>query len=233
MKVVITRPAEDAAVLARKLEAMGHEPVVVPLLAIAPRKDVVIADKSYQGICLTSANGASILAARPALAGLPVYTVGPQSAAAARALGFTHVEAHGGNVAGLCDFIVATLKPDDGPLLYVSGAATSGDLAGTLDKAGFPVDRVIAYDAVAQDVSELAATTRHAEAIMLYSPRSAELWVAQVEKHGLSTHISSRNHICLSAAVAQRLPPSWRRQVAARADEAAMLAALDQGPQAE
>jgi uroporphyrinogen-III synthase len=233
MRVIITRPLADAGDLAAKLAKRGHTSEILPLLAIVPRKQVIVPTHAYQAICLTSANGLSILAEHKNLAAIPVIAVGPQSASAASAAGFAHVEAHGGNVEGLCRHIAAQLSPGDGPLLYVSGAATSGDLAGQLAKAGFTVERVIAYDAVAQELPHLRTALSQARAVMLYSPRSAELWKIQVENQGQQSHIGKLMHVCLSAAVAQRLPQSWQRCVAAEPSEDAILAALDRCQEAE
>ena len=82
MHVLITRPRAEAAVLARELEARGHEVLVEPLLTIAPVADVIPALDDVQAILLTSAN------AVPALRGtnprLPVFVVGEATARAAR-----------------------------------------------------------------------------------------------------------------------------------------------------
>ncbi|MFO1033547.1 MAG: uroporphyrinogen-III synthase [Hyphomicrobiales bacterium] len=231
--MIVTRPAEDAAALAEKLAARGIEALLAPLLTIVPRKGIVIPPAAYQAVCLTSANGAAILREHPALARLPAYAVGAQSAAAARAAGFANVEAHGGDVEGLCSFIVKNCKPENGPLLYVSGAATSGDLAGVLGRHGFTMERVIAYDAVPQDMPDAAELIARAQAVLLYSPRTARLWQAQIEKHGLQDHMKAMPHLCLSAAVAHQLPAAWPRRVAEAPHETAMLAALDRLREAE
>ena len=44
MRVAVTRPEEDAGPLTAKLEAMGHEVVMAPLMTIRPREDVSIPD---------------------------------------------------------------------------------------------------------------------------------------------------------------------------------------------
>jgi uroporphyrinogen-III synthase len=228
VNIIITRPEGDATPLAEKLRQRGHTSLVLPLLAIVPRKDVAIPDKPYQAVLITSANGlAGLVDALP----LPVLCVGPQSAAAARAKGFAHVEAEGGDVAGLVAHVRNTRKPADGPLLYLSGSTTSGDLEGQLAGAGYAVDRVMTYDAVPSVPAQLADHVAHANAVMLYSPRTTRLWLqALAETAADAVHLL---HFCLSPAVAQPLPQSWSKRIAAAPTEGAMLAALDQAAEQE
>lgn len=213
--------------LAAKLESLGHSAVVMPLMEIVPRAGVEIPNRAYQAICITSANGILNDAPLRPLGGTPLLCVGPQSAAAAKAKGFLNVTAQGGDVAGLSAFIIENLSPSDGPILYLSGAATSGDLEGLLTRAGYDVDRVVSYDAVATAPTDLKNALRTSDGVILYSPRTAALWVGQVEKADAQQHMSHIMHYCLSSAVAQRLPQSWRKCVAQSPDEMAMLATLN------
>lgn len=227
MRVILTRPTKDATPLAAKVKALGHEPLIVPLLEIVPRDGVTIPAEPYQGVCITSANGLANVALLAGVMHLPVYCVGPQSAAAARTAGFKQVQAHGGDVDGLAAFIVQHLAKDKGPLLYLSGAATSGELEGKLRAAGFHVTRVVAYDAVSTTPADLREAVSTSDAVLLYSPRSAALWRAAIEKAGCAQHMARMTHLCLSANVARALPPGWPHEIAANPDEEAMLAALE------
>ncbi|HEX7775548.1 MAG TPA: uroporphyrinogen-III synthase, partial [Parvibaculum sp.] len=79
MRLLVTRPDEDAGPLAAALAAMGHEAVVAPLLTIRMLRDVALPDQRWQAILITSANGARALALRRAavaLASVPVVAVG-------------------------------------------------------------------------------------------------------------------------------------------------------------
>ncbi|NMD09282.1 MAG: uroporphyrinogen-III synthase [Phyllobacteriaceae bacterium] len=227
MKLIITRPSADAVPLAAKLEGLGHRCIILPLLDIIARQDVAVPAKTYQAICLTSANAILHGLALPPLHATAVLCVGPQSAAAATAKGFLNVSAHGGDVAGLSAWITDHLKPKDGPLLYLSGATTSGDLEGRLMRAGFSVDRLITYDAVAASPSDMAQALQVADGVLLYSPRTAMLWREQVEKMSGHQHMSGIMHYCLSPAVAAKLPSDWKQRIAPKPDETAMLALLE------
>ena len=226
MRLIVTRPQEDAGALLAKLVALGHRTVALPLLNIVPRRSWQIPARHYQAVCATSANAVRALGKAGELVAVPILTVGPQSLRAARDAGFAKCEAHGGDVRGLAGFITGNLDPANGPILYLSGAETSGDLEGALVKAGFDVTRLVLYDAVAVDHAVLPALRDH-DGVLLYSPRSARLWAALVQKSGQEAAARNLAHYCLSANVAAALPPSWPASVAGRPEEAAILALLD------
>ena len=230
MRIAITRPAEDAAPLKAKLEALGHEVITAALMAIVPRPDAVIPDRPWQAIAATSANGIRALANPERFAKTPTLTVGPQSLKAALAAGLP-AEAHGGDVMGLATFIRMNFEPAAGPILYLSGAETAGDLEAQLKNAGFDCTRVILYDAVAAEtLGDLAAALRNrtVEAVLLYSPRTARIWMKLVGQENLTPDAANPTYLCLSRNVAAVLPESWNIHIAETPDEHAILALLEQ-----
>lgn len=229
MRLIITRPEDDALPLKQKLEAHGHRVTLAPLLRIVPREGIGIPDLNYQLAVSTSANGIRSLAANSHVKSIRMLTVGPQSLKAAQDAGFHHAEAEGGDVNGLCAHIIAEFKPEAGPILYLSGAQTAGDLQGLLQNAGFEVDRVTLYDArPSLALGAAADVLRHhdADGVLLYSPRSARIWTALVEAEDLEDHASRLMHYCLSWNVAQALPENWPRLIAKSPQEAHMLELL-------
>ena len=234
MRLIVTRPAEDAAQLCRRLEAAGHEPILSPLLEIRPLAELAIPPRHYQAVLITSANGARALAGRSEIERLKrarVLAVGPASAEAAREAGLGQVEEAAGDVAALARLAVGTLRPQEGPLLYVSGAVTAGDLASTLSASGFEVDRVVTYEArPAEALPKLCAAALaagRADGVLLYSPRTAHIWVALVQAGGLAPAASRLVHYCLSgnvaAVVRDGIADDVPLQVASRPDEFALL----------
>jgi uroporphyrinogen-III synthase len=209
MHLVVTRPPEDIGPLQAQLEAMGHTVLASPMLEIADTGSA-IPDRLYQAVLVTSANGARAIARHPRRAAVvtaPAVTVGPASASAGREAGFATVEtAAGGNVEALIAHVIATRKPEDGPLLYASGDVTTGDLEQVLGRHGFAVDRVVLYRAVAAatltaDVDAIVRQ-RKAHAVMLYSPRTARTWVEVTARSGLHAALEGVRHLCISANTA-------------------------------
>lgn len=234
MRLIVTRPEDDAGPLAARLEALGHEVIQAPLLIIRPRPDVALPDRRYQATLVTSANALRALAGRCGMADLaerPAFAVGPASAAAARGLGFIRVAEAGGDLASLVDLVRTRVKPEGGPLLYLSGAVTAGDLAGSLGASGFAVDRLIAYDAVPAEtlppVCAAALARGLADGVLLFSPRTAAIWAGLVAAGGLAASTKGLLHYCLSANVVACLTGILGDEVAVRVpsrpDEAALL----------
>ena len=86
MRVVVTRPREQAGPLASRLEELGHEVVECPLIEIEPLGEPVEVD-GYEWIIVTSPNGARELVAN-ARGELPkIAAVGPGTAETLRELG--------------------------------------------------------------------------------------------------------------------------------------------------
>ena len=114
-------------------------------------------------------------------------------------------------------------------MLYLSGAETTGDLAGKLEGLGFDCHRAIVYDAVpASDASALATNLPAIDAVALYSPRSARIWCGLAATGGLLAAAARPTYLCLSRNVAAVLPEQWTAKVAMSPDETAMLALLEQ-----
>jgi uroporphyrinogen-III synthase len=86
MRVIVTRPREQAGPLVERLEALGFEVIACPLIEIEPFDEPVDVD-GYAWVIVTSPNGARELVRR-ARGTLPqVAAVGPGTAETLRALG--------------------------------------------------------------------------------------------------------------------------------------------------
>lgn len=233
MRVLITRPREDAEPFARALTTLGHACVIEPLLDVVfldgPALDLI----GVQAILLTSANGARAVARRTSARDIAVIAVGPATASAARSAGFTTVsESSGEGVDGLADCVRKKLRSADGSLLHPTGSVTAGDLAAALEPQGFNVRREAIYDAQAVDhlsgatVAELTAGL--IDAATFFSPRTAALFVELCEEENLGPALSRIRAICLSPAVAAALAPAAFAEikVAEKPSQDAMLAAI-------
>lgn len=230
MRVLLTRPAHDAEVLAERLTAAGHEVILAPLLRIAYLAGPTIDLNSIAAVLLTSANGARALANRTAARDVAVFAVGDATARTARDLGFTNVTSAQGDVGDLIALVRRALAPCR--LLHVAASVSAGDLAEKLGEAGFTVERMIAYEARPADVLPAAAAQAlragNVDAALFYSPRTARIFVDLVRQAGLEHTLIEVTAAALSDAVAATLQSlCWRRIVIAKEPtEAALLSAI-------
>ncbi|MEK9753885.1 MAG: uroporphyrinogen-III synthase [Rhodospirillaceae bacterium] len=229
MRVLITRPEEDAATLVAELARLGVAAEVAPLLRIKFKDGAALDLEGAQALLLTSANGARALARRTDERGLKVLAVGASTAAQARDLGFTDVTSADGDVDDLARLAAATLDPAGGTLIHAAGSKTAGDLAGMLAAAGFEYRREVLYRAetadVLPDVARAGLTAERYGGVLIYSPRTGATFARLVEDAGLAPNLAAVTVYCLSANVAAKVRglPWAAVRTAARPDQAAML----------
>lgn len=82
MRIVVTRPREQAPELARRLEALGHEVVVCPLIEIEAIGDEPIDLSPYDWLVVTSPNAARELARRGRGRPARIAAIGPGTSSA-------------------------------------------------------------------------------------------------------------------------------------------------------
>lgn len=210
MRVLVTRPSEDAKATADQLKALGHKAIVSPLLKVVPLDGPPLDLSHVQAILVTSANGARALAARTAERNIPVFAVGPQTAAEAERQGFANIRRGNRDAVALADSVSQWTSPDKGELVHASGADGAGRLAGHLAAKGFATRTETLYAVADQPLSAeaLNALANGAvQAVMLYSPRSARIFRDAIVTAGLGEAAGALTAICISAATAEALSP--------------------------
>jgi uroporphyrinogen-III synthase len=216
-RVLITRPDEDAAPLARLLESRGHECLIEPMLAIRYLDGEMPDPAGFQGLIFTSANGVRAFLRQSALRTATAWCVGDATARAAKEAGFGDVRSAAGDVQSLADHIAAEASPADGPLLHVAGSTVAGDLAGLLLGAGFAVERAVLYEAETREILSAAAREALAsgtiDAVALFSPRTARTFARLVRTAGLGEACGTIDMLCLSRAVADALDDLPRKRL--------------------
>lgn len=215
MHLLVTRPEADARTLAARLEAAGHTVTIAPLLTIAPVGDAEGIDlDGVQALIVTSRNALQVLGDSGRLADLrhlPLLAVGAGSASAARSAGFGTVFAGPAAAADLVAVARASLDPAAGALLHLSGEQVAFDLEAPLAAAGFTMRRAVVYRSVPAET--LTDGVQHLlragaiDAVLLMSPRTAEVYVRLIEAHRLQHALPAIAHLCLSDAIADRLAP--------------------------
>src|SRR6476646_93297 len=235
MRVVVTRPRADGARTAAALEARGHEVLLAPLMQV----ERIAADLAgvWGGVIVTSANAPGALddAAKAALLGLPVYAVGQRSAEAARGAGFTDVACADGDARDLVRLIAQRQIPAKAPLLYLAGEDRAADLIEMLAARVLAAELRVVYRAVTLPFPpelEAALEAGDVEAVLHFSRRSAQSYVAGARDAGIADPALAVLHYCLSDQVAEPLRAAGAGQVAVapRPDEAALIALLPSSP---
>ena len=230
-RVLVTRPAADAAPLMAALAARGFDVLLEPMLTIRHLAGPELDLHGIAGILFTSANGVRAFAARSRRRDLTAYAVGEATGEAASAAGFARVHSAGGNVEDLAALIVGHAEPST--LVHAAGGAMAGDLSGLLEGAGFEVRREVLYEAeksaALSDEAQKAIAAGEVDLVLFFSPRTAASFVSLAEAAGLQGAFDGIEAVCLSPAVAEAASGlDWRRTTVASApDQASLLAALD------
>ncbi|KPQ05986.1 MAG: uroporphyrinogen-III synthase HemD [Rhodobacteraceae bacterium HLUCCA12] len=222
--LLLTRPRAQSLRFARRCQSEWppHRCLIAPLTEIVPLSFDPSSLHDADALVLTSPN------AVPAVAGMagqvPAWCVGPGTAAAARAAGFT-VHVAGGDAAHL----LADLKRAGGNkrLVHVHGRHLARDLVAELAPLGFDIRGVAVYEAreVAWPATVLHTidATPHIVA-PLFSPRAAEAFAARIG----TCRAATLTIVAISTKCADRLPDALRARciIAQSPDADAMSRAI-------
>jgi uroporphyrinogen-III synthase len=163
MRVVVTRPREQAEPLAEALRAQGFEPVLCPLIETQPIEDGPIDVDGYDWIVVTSTNGAVELARRQTGRLGKVAAVGEPTAAALSERGirvdFVPTDASQ-------EGLLAELPQPVGRALFVGAEGARTLLAERLPAEFRAVYRTI----------ELTPSVPEGDLVLLASPSAARAW---------------------------------------------------------
>ena len=233
MRLLVTRPIEDAQELADVLRARGHEVLIDPVLEIVPAAGEAPDSDGVRALLATSANGVRAFAKLTPRRDLSLLAVGSATAEAARALGFTKVTHAEGNVERLALLAAESFDPRRGALLHIVGQDAVGDLKGLLEARGFVVRRHVLY--VARAARELSAETRAGlaggtlEGALFFSPRSARIFMSLADAAQLVPSLQKLVTFCLSPAIAEAARGAhWAAvRIAAQPDQEALLALIE------
>jgi uroporphyrinogen-III synthase len=234
LRVLVTRPREEAESLIAALAIRAIEALVEPLMEIHWQAPEALNLAGVQAVLCTSANGVRALARASGERRVPLLAVGDATAARARAEGFDRVESAGGDVGDLARLATARFRPANGPLLHVAGNVVAGDLVGLLRAQRFTVERRVLYEA-------RAATALNPEAVdslragevacaLFFSPRTAAIFARLADVTGVTQCCAKVVALSISRAADAALAglPWHDRRIAERPNQPALLDALDQ-----
>lgn len=226
----MTRPEPDASDSAARLEALGIEPVLSPLLAYELLPADLPAPSAVTALAVTSANALRALAEDQMVEryrNLPVFAVGDRTADLAEQMGFVMVTSAGGDFADLVELLAHS--PLTQTILYPAGRERSADLGRSLEPFGKTVLTVPVYamNPVMRLEDGVVASLRDGSiaAALFYSRRTAETFVRLAEGQ-LGQEVRRRlGVLCMSEAVAEPLVDAHfvRVGLAEQPDEDAMM----------
>jgi uroporphyrinogen-III synthase len=215
-----------------------HVLVTRPEPAAERTAEALLARGAWSAVVITSANAPAAVAANPArgaLAKLPLFAVGERSAQAARAAGFANVVSADGDVRDLVPLVRERMAGAKAPLLYLAGEERAADLVGELAAHGIAAEMRIVYRAAIRpfpDALIAALESGDVQAVLHFSRRSAENYLAGARAAGVAPQAVAVRHFCLSAQVAAPLEAAGARRVAvaSRPEEAALIELLPLSP---
>lgn len=228
--MLVTRPEPDAQSTILRLKALDIEAVAGSLMTLEVLDTSLPPADGFAAMAVTSSNAFRALADRGALHDyrqLPVFAVGTRTAFEAEGLGFRQVTDTGGTLDELVN--VLSRAELNGPVFYPAGKHLSGDMAKALAPFGVMVVTTRVYDMVPveqlPDMAVQGLADGSISAVLLYSRRTAELFVAAVTERLDQAQRSALAMLCLSEAVAEPLIAAHfnRISLADRPDEEAMM----------
>ncbi|HEX8232481.1 MAG TPA: uroporphyrinogen-III synthase [Caulobacteraceae bacterium] len=233
MRLWVTRTAPDAEATAERLRAVGHEPLVAPVLAVEPGATELRLD-GVAALAFTSRN--AVAAFPPGLiAHAPkVFTVGAATAEAASAAGFGEVLSADGDGLALAELIAAHAGALEGEVLHLGPEEPAFDLVGALSAKGVPARHLPLYRTRTLPMTdEVRAALNGAAApldgLVVHSPKgarqAAELLVSQPRRGELTAFAISE-----TAAAPLRSLGLGAVHAAAAPNEEALLALIEHGP---
>jgi len=208
--ILVTRPEPDAQSTLLRLDALGIAALAAPVMTRLTLDASLPPPDGFAAMAVSSANALRALEDRGVLdryTHLPTFAVGDRTAWEARQLGCQQVESAGGTVTDLVNAIARAHLA--GPVFYPAGKHLSHDLGKALAPFGIMVATARLYDMVAIDALPPAVIAGLADgsigAAMLYSRRSAEIFVELLDGLLEQPERSAISMLCLSETVAEPL----------------------------
>ena len=235
MRLLLTRPAEEAAQTTERLAALGHDALISPVIDIvglgapwpAGVVDAILATSGQAFVALEADFGVSPETRRL----LPSYFVGHRTAERARERGFLGPQTVARDAAALV-VVLERLTTKPARLVYLAGRVRKPDIESALAVNGMHVVVTEVYDArpaaaLRPDIAD-ALRSKKIDGVLHFSRRSAALFIELAQ--AADAAFASLTHFCLSEDVTAPLREAGCTtiEVAEAPNEAALLALVDQ-----
>jgi uroporphyrinogen-III synthase len=218
LRIWITRTQPGASDTAERLCALGHEPVIDPVLEVRKLTPKIDLD-GVTALAFTSRNGVEAFAALSPTRDLPLFVVGDATADAARAAGFASVRSAGGDVEALAELINV-----EGLVLCPGAAEPATDLPTLLARRGVETRAAAVYETVALHPTTALSQLAALDAVLVHSPKAARV-LAGLIAPAAAPHLL---FACISEKAAKPLIDAGHQKLRAAQfpDEAGLLKLL-------
>ena len=211
MRLLVTRPEPDASLMAQELRDLGHEAILQPLLEFRSLDFDAGPLKTAAALIVTSGNALRALQEKlkiEDISHIPLYSTGEETARRASQAGFRCLAATARTAKELSSKIVQAARKGD-KLVHVTGEHQAFDLGGALAREGLSLCTLCVYDMAPRLAFEARLTDEIKSGgiggVILMSPRTAEIFVALCQAHGLLENVKALRYLCLSETVARKL----------------------------
>lgn len=240
-RVLILRSEPAASETAQKLEALGHQPVLLPLKQCICEQDIVFpAIIDLSGFIFTSANAIRCLKENtsidPASLALPTFCVGAKTAEIAKEIGFSNITCGEGGGKALAKDILAQHNlrkiqtTANAPLYYFTLEKRMPDLEQALENTKVFLKPVISYEMIDQISDQSLKNTledSHIDVVLFYAQSAVRRFFAIEDEmqHNLFTNMQFG---CLSNEIAGAIPAHFADQIviAEKPNETHLLACI-------
>lgn len=219
MRLLVTRPEPEASATAEELRALGHEPIVQPLIEFNRVEFDPEPLLRAQMLIITSGNALRAIQESghiASVASLPLFCVGEETARRAKALNFNAIAATADSAESLAKIIADNVELGT-PLVHVTGEHQAFNLPQALSAAGVPIYTLRVYSMKPAEALPPWLVTmlnaREIDGVLLMSPRTAEIFVRLSWADGLAAAVRTLLYFCLSNNVCERLSPIRPSQV--------------------
>lgn len=212
-KILVTRPQPGADKTAKRLSALGIQPLVLPFTEMVKLEHHLdgVAAQSADAVVVTSANALRFADKQmlDTLKPLPVYAVGDSTKEVALNSGLTNVVSANGDAQDLIKLVGEALQPNS-TIIYLCGETRTDDIERDLTKLTIDVLVVETYrtNKVSQLTHKLERLIKshNLDGILLYSSISAhilsEIWTERMSENTAMIPIS----FCISDRAKTALP---------------------------
>ena len=183
--VLITRPIEDAKIIADLVTQKGYAAFTEPFLKVVFEETSLPDLKIYEALIFTSANGVRAFCDKAQERNLPIFTIGKNTAEAARQAGFKIITNADGDVDALTKILPENMS--EKPYLHIRGKHISRSLSP--QNQDLSIDEKILYhtekiEEISDECLEMICRGKFSH-ILFFSERTAESFVNYIRTQKL------------------------------------------------